>query len=295
MTLFKTGGGCCKKQNKLRLFAALTAIILIAFALSGCAKKPVYSGEIAIVEVPNGTPAPAVLDPDGTETPGSLEDRIRAGYVHPLNGGEPLEAGWPGESVDIDSDGVPELIDIRDIDGCPTVCINGRAFMTDGSRVLLASPDGNRIMFLQEKAAPEEGYIIFYPDESGGTYCRIYAVSGKGRAEDLTPCSSLEQLVRSGLDLMLFNPAAYSSFTDERRIDIDMDGDGVSEHVVFDSVSLSINGCVNTEILSTAMPRFVYDAETNAILLCGSAGDYTLRLRFADGELHEQISYTSLL
>ncbi len=285
-----------EKRNTIRLFAAAAALLFAAFGLSGCAKRRADPGEVKVVEVSDGTPAPTAADPGGHTVTDTLEEKILSGYVHPLNGGSPLGAGWAGESVDIDSDGTPELIDVRDIDGCPTVCIDGTAFMADGNRVYLASPDGKRIMFLEEKTGSEGGYTVFYPDESGGTYCRVFAVAREGRAADLTPRSSLEELIANGLDLMLYNPAVYSSsFGAEREIDIDMDGDGVSERVVFGAVSLSVNGISNSEILSTAMPRFVYEAETGAILLCGSSGDCTLALRYTGGELKAEISYTSLL
>ncbi len=206
-----------------------------------------------------------------------------------------MNAGSAGESIDIDGDGSSETLDVRDIDGGPVICIDGQPFMDIGVKLSLVSLDGRNMLFLSEKNN-KEGYHLFYPDEDGNLFCRLFGFDRKGSADTLVIRSSYEEYVKNGLEIMLHNPVLYTSVSgDTRTLSLDMNGDGQRETIVFDSAALTVNGLENRPILSTTMPRFIYDAGHDAIVLSGSAGDYALSLRFDGSELHEDISYASLL
>ncbi|MBR3381474.1 MAG: hypothetical protein IKG85_00340 [Clostridia bacterium] len=289
--------------------AALAAVCACLLAFAGCFASP--GGEdTGIVEIIPGAaavtaaPASAATDevipsdepaPTPTAAPASLEERILSGVIYPLAGGAEISSSFGGEHIDLDGDGSPEFINVSNVDGGPTLCIGEKPFMDVGTRVFLASLDGERIVFLSQKPGTD-GYFIFYPDEGGNLYCRLFAIARSGSPDALAVRPSYEEYVRSGLDIMLHNPMLYSSFDGKTRtILLDMDGDGSREEITFDSETLRVNGRPNSKILSTTMPRFIYDAEHGAIVIYGSAGDYALSLRYSGGELIEDISYASLL
>lgn len=290
-----------KPPRGLKRAAAALLAALIALALFGCGAKDPEPGEPDVVDILPGrtelpvepvTQAPTQAP---TPEPATLEGRILAGTVYPLFGGRVTGADSEGESVDIDGDGVPETLDVRDIDGGPVFCIDGRPFMDIGVKLSLVSLDGRNMLFLSEKHNAE-GYRLFYPDEGGNLYCRLFGSSRSGSSETFTVRSSYEDYIKNGLEIMLHNPIIYSSVSGSvRRLELDMNGDGRREQIVFDSASLSVNGLENSPILSTTMPRFIFDAEHDAIVLSGSAGDYALSLRYDGSELFEDISYASLL
>ena len=242
--------------------------------------------EAAVTETPAPTP---------TAEPTTAEGRILAGQILPLNNGEPLTASFAGETIDIDGDGAAERLSVLDIDGGPVFCVDGEPFLDVGSCVYLASLDGEHIVFLSQRPG-ENGYFIFYPDEGGNLFCRLFAIVREGSPEELLIRSSYEEYVRGGMDIMLHNPMLYTAVNGaERKLRLDMDGDGAADEIVFDSETLSVNGLPNGKILSTTMPRFIWDEAHNCIVLSGSAGDYALSLRLSGSELLEDISYANLL
>jgi hypothetical protein len=167
--------------------------------------------------------------------------------------------------------------------------------MDIGVKLSLVSLDGSNMLFLSEKHN-KEGYYLFYPDEGGNLYCRLFGIDRSGSSSSLVIRSSYEEYVKNGLEIMLHNPMIYTSVSgDTRTLSIDMNGDGQRESIVFDPAVLTVNGLENAPILSTTMPRFIYDAGHDSIVLSGSAGDYALSLRYDGSELHEDISYASLL
>lgn len=292
----KTSGGLRRVISAALAAAALSAL------LTGCGKaSDPAPGEPEVIDVIPGatlapveapTPAPTAVP---TEEPTTLEGRILAGVVYPLFGGRVINAGTEGESVDINGDGSPETLDVRDIDGGPVFCIDGKPFMDIGVKLSLVSLDGSNMLFLSEKHN-KEGYYLFYPDEGGNLYCRLFGIDRSGSSSSLVIRSSYEEYVKNGLEIMLHNPMIYTSVSgDTRTLSIDMNGDGQRESIVFDPAVLTVNGLENAPILSTTMPRFIYDAGHDSIVLSGSAGDYALSLRYDGSELHEDISYASLL
>ena len=242
--------------------------------------------EAVVTETPAPTP---------TAEPTTAEARILAGQILPLNNGEPLSASFEEELIDIDGDGAAERLSVLDVDGGPVFCVDGEPFMDVGSKVSLASLDGRHMVFLSQRPG-EDGYFIFYPDEGGNLFCRLFAIVREGDPEGLVIRSSYEQYVQNGMDIMLHNPMLYTKVNGaERTLRLDMDGDGAADEIVFDSETLSVNGLKNGKILSTTMPRFIWDAAHSCITLSGSAGDYALSLRLTGGELLEDISYANLL
>ena len=287
----------------------LACALLLAFAIlpaAGCgghdtpvpSDDPAPGGIVDVIPVSPSIPATAV-SPAPTEAPTAepvtLEGRILAGQVYPLAGGGVLGADSGAESVDIDGDGTPERLSVEDRDGGPAFCIDGEPFMDIGTKVSLVSLDGEHMLFLSEKPG-EDGYFLFYPDEGGNLFCRLFGIARSGSSDSFVKRGSYEEYVRSGLDIMLHNPMLYTGVDGARRtLKLDMDGDGESEQIAFDSAVLTVNGLENAPILSTTMPRFTFDAEHGAIVLSGSAGDYALSLRFDGSSLNEDISYASLL
>lgn len=277
--------------------------VLIAAALvfaAGCGKAPEPDDPDDIIDIDFPTPAPA---PEGSDTPtaapsampDTLEGRILSGIVYPLNGGEVTSEGFKAESIDLDGDGDPEDIRVIDIDGGPTLTIDGEAFLNVGMKVSLASLDGKNIFFISETPG-KDGFFVFHPDHNGNLFCRLYAIARKGAINDLTLPAPAEDLIRGGLDLMLHDPLLYSSVEGQTRtVRLDMDGDGNTEEIVFDSETLSINGTEDRLILTTTMPRFVFDPERDTIVLYGSAGDTAIRLWVENGSVKFDQSYTTLL
>ena len=296
-------------------FALFTAVLAAAVLLfSGCAgNKPDPSGDISadIVEVlpaatpdsvivpetsqPAALPTEAYFTPAPTDEPAAIEAKLLSGLVHPLNGGEPMSASWQGESVDIYGDGEPNRIHVANVDGGATLCIDGEPFLDCGTRVFLTSLDGKNIVFLSQKP-DSEGYFVFYPQRGGNLFCRLFGIARTGDPAFLAHKASCEEYIRAGLDIMLHNPLLYTSVDGaSRTLRLDMDGDGSKDEIRFDSELLSVNGQRNEKILSTTMPRFIWDAEHGCIALSGSAGDYALNLRLENGLLTEDISYAQLL
>ncbi len=294
------------------LFTAGLAAAVLLF--SGCAgNKPDPSGDISadIVEVlpaatheavvvpgtslPTALPTDEILTPAPTEEPSSLEGKLYSGLVHPLNGSEPMSSSWQGESVDIDGDGIPNRLHVANVDGGPTFCIDGEPFLDCGTRVFLASLDGKNIVFLSQKP-DSEGYFVFYPQRDGNLFCRLFGIARKGDPAELIHKASYEEYIRAGLDIMLHNPVLYTSVNGaSRTLRLDMDGDGSKDEISFDSELLYVNGQRNEKILSTTMPRFIWDEARGCIALSGSAGDYALNLMLENGLLTEEISYAQLL
>ncbi len=279
----------------LPVFLAAAAIFAV-----GCVKGPADDGPEVIIDIGSGTPSPAphagdeVL-PTPTPAPDSLEGRILSGLVYPLNGGEVVSASFTPEKVDLDGDGRPEEIAVTDVDGGPVLTVDGEAFLDIGSKVSLASLDGKNIFFISETPG-KDGFFVFHPDKEGNLFCRLYAIARKGSPADLKLPASVEALIRGGLDVMLHDPLLYSSVDGAKRtVRLDMDGDGSLDEIVFDSETLSINGAEDRLILTTTMPRFVFDSERNAIVLYGSAGDTAIRLWIENGAVRFDQSYTSLL
>ena len=300
--------------------------VLLAAALlfaAGCADKPAQGDDPEeIIDVGSCTPEPGVTNTPTeapTPVPDTLEGKILAGLVYPLNFGEPASASFRAESVDIDGDGAPELLSVEDVDGGPVFCIDGEAFLDVGSVISLASLDGKNIYFISETPG-RDGFFVFHPDYEGNLFCRLFGIGRKGSFAEVvsaagdaskgegsseigfgvTPPSALpaetEALIRAGLDVMLHDPLLYSSVEGAvRTVRLDMDGDGEKETIVFDSETLSINGVEDRLILTTTMPRFVFDPERNTIVLYGSAGDTAIRLWVENGEVKFDQSYTTLL
>ena len=298
-------------KTKARSIRSTALLLLLAgvLALAGCAGKerdPEGNAAYEVIEIIPGTtpePASATLGPELTEeptpaptaVPSTDEERLLAGLLLPLNGGEPISASFGGISLDIDSDGVRERIQVSDSDGGPALCIDTEPFMDIGTRVFLASLDGKNIVFLSQRPG-EDGYFAFYPDEGGNLFCRLFAIASTGDPEDLVIRSSYEDYIRGGLDIMLHNPMLYSSESGSlRTLFIDLDGDGAKDEISFDSEVLSVNGQPNAKILSTTMPRFTWDEAHGAVVISGTAGDYALRLRLENGALIEEVSYADLL
>lgn len=287
-----------------RIMALLLFTAALAVLLAGCGSDPgavpeaTDAAPVDIIPADVSTPQTAVTPaptPEPTAEPDTLEGRILCGFVHPVGGGEAVGADFGAEVIDLDLDGRRERLTVEDVDGGPVFCIDGKPFMDIGRRLFIASPDGENLVFLSQKPG-EDGYNLFYPDTDGNLYCRLFGAARTGRPEDFVMRSSLEEQIRSGLDVMLHNPMLYSGVSgDTRTLRLDMDGDGSQEEISFDAAVLTVNGIQNAPILSTTMPRFIYDAEHNAIVLYGSAGDYALRLRYDGSELNEDISYASLL
>lgn len=275
----------------------ITAALALACFFCACGRTPV---EPTVIEIPESSyrPAEAVTPeptPAPTPEPSTLEGRILAGEIHALNGGEPISAGWSGERIDLDGDGFAEELAAPDIGGGPVFCISGEPFMDIGASVYIASLDGKTMVFLTEKEG-EEGFRAFYPDREGNLFCRLFGIAREGSVSDFSIRGSLEEYVRGGLDIMLYNPRIYSGWEGARRtVELDMDGDGSRDILTFDSEVLSLNGVENDQILSTTMPRFIYDPEKDTIILYGSAGDYALRVFIENGEPAYDISYASLL
>lgn len=246
-----------------------------------------------MTEAPTAEPTEEPTAPP-TATPAPVEERVLSGTVYALNGGKEVGKKYEGESIDIDGDGVKELLEVKKADGMYSFCIDGKPFMADGQKIWLASPDGNRIMFAAESA--NGGFNLFYPDEDGNLFCRLYAVCRTGSVEDLSPAASYEESIRNGVDIMLFNPAVYSGVSGaERTIKLDMDGDGVKDEIVFDSNKVSINGQEDTELPLTTMPRFAYDAEKDTIILLGTSGGDAVTLRLENGKLVSETKHVDLL
>lgn len=243
---------------------------------------------------PTETPTPTPL-PTATPAAVAAEETIRSGGVYALNGGKPVGKDYAGEYIDIDGDGTKDALEVKKVEGAYTFCINGEPFLDAGACIRLASPDGRRTMFITDRKVAE-GYNIFYPDSEGNLFCRLFAVSRSGTAADYSPSGSIEEGIREGLDVIMQNPAIYStSYGADRAIRIDMDGDGVKDDVLFDNSTVTINGQEDTKLLSTTMPRFIYDAEKNTIVLYGSAGDFAVMLWLENGELQSAIKYADLL
>lgn len=294
------------RHVEMTVYAAFTALLLIAaMLLYGCRGKP--SGDPSstddssvVIDIPGDTSAPATAvtpEPTAAPTPepSTLEGRILSGLVYALNGGEMITASYSGEDVDIDLDGHPDSLCVKDIDGGPVFCIGDEPFMDIGSRVYLASLDGSSMVFLSETDG-EDGYRVFYPDEEGNLYCRLFAIARSGRAIELEKRGSYEEYIRNGLDIMLHNPRLYSSVEGSMRtVLMDMDGDGSPETIEFDDDELMLNGTLNAQLPTTTMPRFVYDPERDTIVLYGSAGDYAIKLFIKDGVTDYELSYASLL
>lgn len=277
--------------------------VLMAAAMlfaAGCGKKPSGDEPDAIIDIglPTLSPAPEGTDellPTPTPAPDTLEGRILSGLVYPLNGGEPTGLSFKAESVDLDGDGDPEEIAVSDVDGGPALTVDGEAFLDIGTKVSLASLDGKNIFFISETPG-KEGFFVFHPDKEGNLFCRLYAIARKGSAEGLVTPAPVEDLIRGGLDVMLHDPLLYSAVDGAKRtVRLDMDGDGNNEEIVFDSEALSINGTEDRLILTTTMPRFVFDPERDTIVLYGSAGDTAIRLWVENGSVKFDQSYTTLL
>lgn len=302
----KTSSDRYSSAAPFRFAALILLLAALAGILAGCGSGggetgPTEAPPVEIIDVrPGSTSSPVTaVTPDPTPAPtaepDTLEGKILAGVVYPIGRGEPIGDGFEAESVDIDRDGVSERLSVEDIDGGPTFCIDGAPFMDIGNRLFLASPDGRSMVFLSQKPG-EDGYFAFYPDEDGNLYCRLFAIARSGSPEQFTVRSSVEEQIMAGLDVMLHNPMLYDSVSESKRsLRLDLNGDGSKETIEFDSAVLTVNGIENAAILSTTMPRFIYDAEHDAIVLYGSAGDYALRLRYDGSELIEDISYASLL
>lgn len=239
------------------------------------------------------TPGPT-LAPEPTQAP-SDEERVLSGGVYPLFDGQPLTREWAGESMDIDGDGVDERVTVSEYDGGDTLMIDGEPFMDGGLCVSLVSFNGQTMLFCAQKPG-DDTLRFFYPDEEGNLYCRLFGFARGVTAETLAALPSHEERVRAGLDIMLHNPQMYSAVDgDYRTVELDMDGDGMPDRIVFDGTRLKINGFENRQILTATMPRFAYDAAHGSIVLTGSAGDYSLILRLENGLLKEDISYAQLL
>lgn len=297
--------------------------VFIAAALlfaAGCSHGPGTDDPEVIIDIGSSAPEPGVSSAPTeapTPVPETLEGKILAGLVYPLNFGEPASASFKAESVDIDGDGEAELLSVEDIDGGPVFSIDGEAFLDVGSVISLASLDGKNIFFVSETPG-RDGFFIFHPDHDGNLFCRLFGIGRKGSFAEVvsaagaasseageigfnvTPPSALpaetEALIRAGLDVMLHDPLLYSSVDGAvRTVRLDMDGDGEKETIVFDSETLSINGAEDRLILTTTMPRFVFDPERDTIVLYGSAGDTAIRLWVENGEVKFDQSYTTLL
>jgi hypothetical protein len=279
-----------------RIFVSML-ILALACLLFGCRGKHT---EPTVIDVPVSSEGPAtaftpVPTAAPTPAPDTLEAKILAGEIYALNGGAPLGRGWGGEAIDLDCDGAPDALTVSEVGGGPTFCISGEPFMDVGASVYIASLDGKTMVFITEKAG-EDGFRVFYPDREGNLFCRLFGVARAGSVSDFTIRGSLEEYVRNGLDIMLYNPRIYSGQEGaERKVELDMDGDGSRDILIFDSEALSLNGVENDQILSTTMPRFIYDPEKDTIILYGSAGDYALRVFIENGEPAYDISYASLL
>lgn len=289
------------EKRIIRLTALAAAALFCAVIFAGCRSPRVDPVPTAsVIDIPTGTDgAETAVTPEPTPAPtaepDSLEGKILAGLIYPLNGGKAIKDGWAGEDVDVDGDGVPNALRVKDTNGGPTFCIDGEPFLDVGSSIMLASLDGEHIVFVVETKGVD-GYRVFYPDPDGNLYCRLFAIARSGSADGLVIRSSVEEYIRNGLDVMLHNPMLYSRVNGDRRhISLDMDGDGSPDEIVFDSAVLSVNGSENGQILLTTMPRFIYDSGRDAIVLYGSAGDYALRLRYEGGSIVEEISYATLL
>ncbi|MCR5808320.1 MAG: hypothetical protein K6G56_02020 [Clostridiales bacterium] len=311
---------------------ALILLIALASAFSACRKKPSDDIVDVVIDIPSRdmagptahtptlepettevysdpTEAPAPTDtPKATATPSpaptaaptqtpSADEMIRRGIPYALNNGDPIGYGWKGERVDIDGDGAPEFINIREVDGGLTLCIDDEPFLADDFRVYLVSLDGRHVVFLVDKgAARQDGYSIFYPDPYGNLYCRLFGVVRHGKPEDFVKCDTFEDYIKNGLDIMLLNPVLYSSTAGGRRtILLDMDGDGVKDEIVIDGSTLYINGYEDTQMLAATLPRFFYDEQRNAIGIYGSGGDYAIRLWLHADGLEPEVSYVKLL
>lgn len=290
------------------LVKAATAGILIigSTAAAGCRFMPVKAVDASPTELVTVDidPAPAydalteiTAEPTAVPTaePVTIEEKLLAGIQYPLDGGNPIDGMWTGEYVDIDGDGTAERLHVADIDGGPVFCIDDEPFMDVGSKITLASLDGKNIVFITEKVY-EPGFSVFYPDEDGNLYCRLFAVSSEGHANALERCSSYEEYIEAGLEIILENPMLYSKTEDGLRfIELDMNLDGKKDEISFDSTTLSVNGRENQNIMKTTMPRFRYDAERDSIVIYGSAGDFALSLRLDGRDLVENISHPKLL
>lgn len=324
-------------KSAFRYIIAIAAFAMLAafvFALPGCRKKPVVpEGQDAVIDISGRETDPAravtagpsasltpeltsyaepTSEPTATHTPSPTpkptptpaptptprpEEWILSGHLYPLNNGDPIGYGWPGERIDLDGDGSPEYINIRDVDGGLTLCIDDEPFLADDFRVYLVSLDGRRIVFLVERVgARQDGYSIFYPDPYGNLYCRLFGVVRHGKPEDFVMCSSYEDYIKHGLDIMLLNPLIYSSTAGGKRtILLDMDGDGAKDEIVIDGSLLTINGYEDERMLATTLPRFFYDPDRNAIGLYGSGGDYAIRLWLHADSIEPDVSYVKLL
>ena len=281
------------------LVKAATAGILIigSTAAAGCRFMPVKAVDASPTELVTVDidPAPAydalteiTAEPTAVPTaePVTIEEKLLAGIQYPLDGGNPIDGMWTWEYVDIDGDGTAERLHVADIDGGPVFCIDDEPFMDVGSKITLASLDGKNIVFITEK--------VYEP--GGNLYCRLFAVSSEGHANALERCSSYEEYIEAGLEIILENPMLYSKTEDGRRfIELDMNLDGKKDEISFDSTTLSVNGRENQNIMKTTMPRFRYDAERDSIVIYGSAGDFALSLRLDGRDLVENISHPKLL
>lgn len=298
-------------KSAIKLTALIVLTALVFALLPACSR----GGEEVVVIIPErdeelpraNTPEPyyetseapeASLSPETTEaptpTPAPIEERVLSGYVYQLNGGKAVGKKYEGDEIDLDGDGVKERLEVKKVDGAYSFCIDGEPFMADGLKIRLASPDGRRIMFVTERE--NGGFNIFYPDREGNLFCRLFAVSRSGDAADYSPSPSYEESIRKGLDIMLYNPAIYTrSYGAERTIKLDMDGDGVKEEIVFDDSTITINGQADDTLLTTTMPRFIYDAEKDTIILYGSSGGFAVTLRMENGKLVSETKYVDLL
>ncbi|MBQ4341317.1 MAG: hypothetical protein II756_02290 [Clostridia bacterium] len=306
--------------KKLRCAGLLLAVLSALGAFCGCSAGGAFSAQTVEIEphayltalpevtcVPEPTDEPAgsqgygfetpepSLVPETTQGPSDDESLVLSGGVYPLFDGQPLTREWAGESFDVDGDGAKETISVSEYDGGDTLMIDGEPFMDGGLRVSLVSFDGRTMLFCAQKPG-DDTLRFFYPDEEGNLYCRLFGFARGVTAEALAALPTHEERVRAGLDIMLHNPQMYSAVDGGfRTVELDMDGDGLADRIVFDGTRLKINGFENRQILSATMPRFAYDAARGSIVLTGSAGDYSLILRLENGMLKEEISYAQLL
>lgn len=281
------------------IFLILTALLTLLSSCQGDEPD-------VIVDIGGGTEAPtspaqntdAPKSTDGAATtapthkPDTIEARVLAGEIIRISDGGTIPLGT---EADLDGDGVRETISMGESDGAPTVLVNGEAFMDAGARLYLASFDGKNIVILSEKEG-RDGFMAFYPDFDGNLFCRLYAVKEHGAIEELVHRDSLEDYIKDGLDIMLFNPYLYAGADgDTRTVMLDMDGDGVRETITFSGLSLNILGGTDERITLTTMPRFGFDEDKNTIVLKGSAGDYVLKLFVENGALKSEMSWAKLL